>query len=211
MIAVAPQSVAGLDVSRETLDRLEAFASLIRRWTETVNLVSRPSLEHLWDRHILDSAQLFAFLPEPATHWADLGAGGGLPGMVVAVLAAELHPGLRMTLVESDQRKAAFLRQASQALGVSVSVQTQRIEALPALEADVISARALAPLTDLLAFSERHLRTGGTLLFPKGIRYRDEIEEARRLWDFDAEIHPSLSHPEAAVLIIRTFKRARQP
>jgi 16S rRNA (guanine527-N7)-methyltransferase len=210
MSAVGEHLLAGLDVSRETWGQLETFAALVRRWTVTVNLVSRGSVQDLWDRHIVDSAQLFGFCPANARHWADLGSGGGLPGMVVAILAREFRPDLLITLVESDQRKAAFLRQAAQSLGLAPKIHSERIESLAPLDADVISARALAPLTELLALSKPHLRPEGIGLFPKGSRFREEIEEARRTWSFDVDCHPSQSQPEAAVLIIRKIERARQ-
>jgi 16S rRNA (guanine527-N7)-methyltransferase len=172
-------------------------------------LISRPSVAELWDRHIVDSAQLFSFCPAEAQHWVDLGSGGGFPGLVIAILAQELRPSLRLTLVEADQRKATFLRQAAQSLGLSVSVRCDRIESLPPLAADVVSARALAPLADLLGLAERHLQPDGIVVFPKGERYAQEIDAARKTWAFDAEIHPSLSQPESAILIIRKYERAR--
>lgn len=209
MSVVSDLSLAGIGVSRETFARLEAFAALVRRWTPVVNLISRPSVADLWDRHMVDSAQLFAFCPPEARHWADLGSGGGFPGLVIAILAQEHRPGLRVTLVESDQRKATFLRQAAQALGLEVQVQSARIESLPPMGADVISARALAPLADLLTLAEPHLRPDGVLILPKGARHAEEIEAARQTWTFDVETHPSLSQPDSAILIIRKYARAR--
>jgi 16S rRNA (guanine527-N7)-methyltransferase len=209
MTSVIDLSLAGQGVSRETLDRLEAFAALVRRWNPTVNLISRSSLEALWDRHIADSAQLFAFCPAGARHWADLGSGGGFPGLVIAVLAKEQRPDLRVTLVEADQRKATFLRQAAQSLEVPVAVHSARIESLPPLAADVISARALAPLDALLALAQPHLQPGGLVIFPKGARHAEEIDAARQAWIFDVETHPSVSQPDSAILIIRKYHRAR--
>ena len=209
MMAVRDLSLAGLDVSRETLDRLEAFSGLVQRWNPTVNLVSRQSLADLWGRHIIDSAQLFAFCPKTATHWVDLGSGGGFPGLVIAILAKDQRPDLRVTLVEADQRKATFLRQAAQALGLDVNVRCARIELLPHLGADVVSARALAPLPDLIDLSSRHLRAGGIMIFPKGARYSDELDTARQTWALEVEARPSLSQTESAILIIRKHERAR--
>jgi 16S rRNA (guanine527-N7)-methyltransferase len=202
-------SVAGIDVSRETLDDLHAFEALAQRWNSAINLVSKASAGHLWDRHILDSAQVFSACPPRAQSWVDLGSGGGFPGIVVAVLAKELRPDLRVTLVESDQRKATFLRQVCQALNLSATVLSKRIETLEPLVADVVSARALAPLASLIGFAEQHLAGNGTAIFPKGARFADEIAEARKVWLFDVDIKPSLSEAEAAILVIRNIHRAQ--
>lgn len=209
MMTACPSNMGGVDVSRETFDRLQTFESEVRRWNSTVNLVSRASLDVLWARHMEDSAQVYAHCPIAAEHWVDLGSGGGFPGLVVAILAAEHQPNLRVTLVESDQRKAVFLRQTSQKLGLSVILHAARIESLPPLEADVVSARALAPLGELLSLSRPHLRSEGLALFPKGVRFGEEVSEARKSWDFDLDVLPSLSQPDAALLIIRKFNRAK--
>ncbi len=209
MIAVADHLIAGMDVSRETWDRLTGLEALVRQWNPTINLVSRSSLSDLWARHIHDSAQLFTFCPVTARTWVDVGSGGGFPGIVVAILAAEHCPDLRVTLVESDLRKATFLRQATRTLRLSAEILSQRIESLPALAADVLSARALAPLPDLITIAERHLKPGGLAMFPKGERHASEITEARRIWDIDLEVRPSQSQPDAAILIIKRFERAK--
>jgi 16S rRNA (guanine527-N7)-methyltransferase len=202
------ETVAGLNVSRETIATLQAFEAEVRRWTSTVNLVSRSSLDQLWERHIDDSAQIFKARPDNAVRWLDLGSGGGFPGLVVAILASELQPGLKVTLVESDQRKATFLRQTAQKLGLSVEVLAKRIESLPPQMADVVSARALAPLTDLLDLALPHLKPDGIALFPKGARHAEEVSDARRSWNFDLDSVPSAADPDAALLIIRKFRRA---
>lgn len=206
-MTLAEHSVGGVDVSRETFDKLQAFEALVRRWNPAINLVSKASLSSLWARHIADSAQVFALCPAGAAIWADLGSGGGFPGLVVALIAQQLRPDLRVTLVESDMRKATFLRQASQALDVPVTVLSERIEAIPALHADVLSARALAGLPQLLEFAARHLKPEGVAIFPKGARFADELSEARPLWDFDVDTRPSLSEGGAAILVIRNLKR----
>jgi 16S rRNA (guanine527-N7)-methyltransferase len=208
MTVVAGTHVAGINVSRETLEALRRFEALVVRWNSAINLVSKASLPHVWSRHILDSAQVFALCPPRATSWADLGSGGGFPGLVVAVLACELKPDLQISLVESDQRKATFLRQAAQELKLPVKVVSQRIDSVPPLNVDVLSARALASLADLLQFAERHLAPGGTAIFPKGARYAEEIVEARKTWAFDVDVTPSHSEPEAAILVIRNIHRA---
>jgi 16S rRNA (guanine527-N7)-methyltransferase len=199
--------LAGSSVSRETYDRLRAFEGLVHRWTPVINLVSKSTLPTLWDRHIVDSAQLFWKAPA-VSHWADLGSGGGFPGIVVAILAQERGIPMRMTLVESDLRKATFLRQAAQGLDLPVVVLSKRIDQLPPLEADVLSARALAPLPELLGFASRHLREDGLAIFPKGSRHAEEVAAARKAWTFDVDSQQSLSEPGAAILMIRNIHRA---
>jgi 16S rRNA (guanine527-N7)-methyltransferase len=209
MTLLSSDSVGGLSVSRETILTLQTFEAEVKRWSPVINLVSRGSLDHIWQRHIEDSAQLFQACPPDARAWVDLGSGGGFPGLVVAILARELRPELRVLLVESDQRKATFLRQTAQKLGLQVDVQTARAESLPPQEADVLSARALAPLSALLDLTLLHLRPGGIALFPKGARHREEVEEAQKSWSLDLDYAPSLSDPAAALLIIRKFHRAK--
>lgn len=195
------------DVSRETSDRLEAYAALLRKWNPAINLVSRQSLDDLWTRHIVDSAQIFDLAPVGARHWADLGSGGGFPGMVVAVLAAERAPELAVTLVESDARKAAFLATVARELGLAPDIRCARIEAVPPLAADVLSARALAPLPLLLAYAERHMAPNAVALFPKGASHDAEIAEALASWHFDLQKHPSMTDPQSATLEIRGLSR----
>lgn len=203
-------SLASVDVSRETIAALEHFAALVQRWTPAINLVGKATVADFWTRHIVDSAQLFRFCPPNAKRWLDIGSGGGLPGIVVAILAKELLSDLCVTLVESDLRKATFLREACRSLQLSADVQSQRIESLASLQTDVLSARALAPLTTLLAYAQQHLASGGVALFPKGSQHENELAEARKAWSFDLDIQPSLSEEKAAILIIRNVRRAEK-
>ena len=193
-------------VSRETLERLEVYASLVERWTKRINLISPNTLSDLWTRHFLDSAQLLKAAPKSARSWVDLGSGAGFPGAVVAILTADA-PGPKVTLVESDQRKAAFLRAVSRETGVGFSVICRRIEDIDPLRADIVSARALAPLDKLLGYAERHLAPGGRALFPKGQKAGQEVAEALEHWRFDCESHPSETDPEAVILSIGDIER----
>ncbi len=195
------------NVSRETLGRLQSYEALIRKWTPAINLVARSTLDDLWSRHFLDSAQLFDLAPKGA-HWADLGSGGGFPGLVVAILAADERPGLRVSLVESDRRKAAFLMTASKALGLTVEVLADRIEAIAPLQADVLSARALAPLPDLVRHARRHLAPTGTALFPKGATHAEELSQALETQRFSYETAGSVTDPAAIIYLIREIDRA---
>ncbi len=142
--------------SDTTRTRLETLVALVRKWNPTINLVAPSTLENAWDRHIADSACLVDLVPPPQ-RWADLGSGAGFPGLVVAILLAERSPATRVTLVESDGRKAAFLHTAARTLDVSIDVRNARIEALAPLDAQVVSARALAPLDRLFPLALRIL------------------------------------------------------
>ena len=209
MNRAAEAIVPGLNVSRETLDALHQYEVLVRRWNPAINLIAKSTVPEIWSRHILDSAQLFTLAPESASQWVDLGSGGGFPGIVVAVLAKELQPQLHVTLVEADTRKATFLREAVRELQLHASVLSQRIEMIAPLQADVLSARALASLPVLLGFATQHLAPLGTCLFPKGEKYTEEVAEARRDWAFDIDARPSLSDGKAAILVIRNIHRVQ--
>lgn len=202
--------VAGLSVSRETTVALEQFAALVERWNPAINLVGKTTLPDLWNRHIVDSAQLFSRCPPAAELWLDLGSGGGFPGIVVAVLARELQTQLKVAMVESDLRKATFLRESCRVLGLTAVVHSTRIESLPPQHADVLSARALAPLNVLLSYAEQHLAKSGLALFPKGARHDQEILETDKDWSFEHVCTPSLSDDNAAILEIRNIRRAEQ-
>ncbi|MGO4851760.1 16S rRNA (guanine(527)-N(7))-methyltransferase RsmG [Phaeovulum sp. W22_SRMD_FR3] len=207
MLAQAEAAFGQMNVSRETLDKLIRYAELLEKWNPAINLVSKSTLSTLWSRHMLDSAQVFALLPQGARHWADLGSGGGFPGLVIAILAAETAPNLQVTLVESDRRKATFLSTVLRETGVTARVLAERIEAVPPLAADVLSARALAALPQLLAFAEMHLAGTGIAVFPKGSAWKTELDEARKIWSFALEEQPSVTDPEAVILKIQGVSR----
>lgn len=192
-----------LNVSRETFERLVCFVALVKKWNPAINLVSKASLAQVWQRHVYDSAQIFLLTPPGAMRWLDLGSGAGFPGMVVAILAQTALPDLRVTLVEADQRKATFLSQAVRDLAIPVTVMTQRIETMPPQNADVLSARALAPLSDLCGFAQRHLSTTGIALLHKGAHSSDEVKQAQKLWQFSLVRYPSRTDPAAAILAVR--------
>lgn len=189
------------DVSRETSARLHSYAALLRKWNPAINLVARSTLNDLENRHIADSVQIFDLAPSNARHWVDLGSGGGFPGLVIAILATGKSSDLKVTLIESDLRKATFLRTVCRELNLQrAEVLDQRIETAPPQGADVLSARALAPLDQLLGFAERHLAPEGIALFPKGARHADEVDAALASWRFDVQNHPSKTDPQAVVL-----------
>ena len=195
MIGTAP-----VNVSRETEIRLRSFADLVVHWNRAINLVSARDAGAIWDRHIVDSAQLFDIAPVGVKRWLDVGSGGGFPGLVCAILAAEARPELTVTLVESDTRKAAFLREAARTCGVAPDIRSERVESLPPADYDVISARAVAPLPRLLALCQPFCHAGTVLLFPKGARHDTEIAEASAGWSFQVERIASVTDPSGVIL-----------
>jgi len=197
----APEDIAdAFDVSRETSEALRSFVSLVERWTKAVNLVSPASLPHVWSRHVLDSAQLFRLVQAPPERWLDLGSGGGFPGIVCALLARDAGWATQFTLVDADQRKVAFLATATRDLALSVTLLPKRVEEIAPQGADLVTARAFAPLTDLFAAAERHIGPETTLLLPKGARHREEIAAAEKDWRFTLKMHPSITDPDARIL-----------
>ncbi|MCQ0969327.1 16S rRNA (guanine(527)-N(7))-methyltransferase RsmG (plasmid) [Paracoccus sp. TK19116] len=177
---------------------MDLYAAQLRRWNPRINLVSAATLDDLAGRHLADSAQIASVI-EPDGHWVDLGSGGGLPGIVLSILWQDL--GVRLTLVESDRRKAAFLRQMIRELSLSrVRVLAERIESVDPLAADNISARALASLTNLMPYLVRHLAPDGRAWLMKGRSWAEELEAARRGWAFTCRSHTSRTDPDAAIL-----------
>lgn len=197
-----------LDVSRETSDRLEAFSALLKKWNRAINLISPSTLDQIWDRHIVDSAQVVLHAPRSPRHWADLGSGGGLPGIVVGCILAEKSPTTRLTMIESDVRKAAFLRTTLRELDLEGVVLTTRIEETEQQDADVVSARALAALPQLLGYVSRHLSEDGIALLQKGQNARTELDAARQDWIFACSSHTSITETRASILAVRGLRSA---
>lgn len=203
----ADRVLAQLNVSRETSERLKLLADLLTKWNPRINLVSKASLSDLWTRHILDSAQVFQMAVLPIKRWVDIGSGGGFPGLVVALMAAEKKSPEKITLIESDQRKCAFLRTVLREAGVEGTVLAQRIEQSERQNADILSARALADLTSLLAFADHHLASNGTAVFPKGVTWEKEVEIARESWSFDLDVITSKTEPSSVILKVKDIRR----
>jgi 16S rRNA (guanine527-N7)-methyltransferase len=193
---------AATGVSRETLQRFEAYAALLLAWSARINLVSRTTLQDLWRRHVLDSAQLFPLIPAGTRSLIDLGSGAGFPGMVLAILGV---PGVE--LVEADSRKAAFLREAARVTGAAVIVRGCRIEAVPPHLVDVVTARACAPLDRLLAFGKPFIGPHTTCLFLKGERVGEELTAADKAWTMTVSRHPSRADPGGSVLLLQQVSR----
>src|SRR6056297_139742 len=156
-----------LNVSRETIERLKLYEALLHKWNPRINLVSRASLVDSWARHIEDSMQIYGLAPHSVDHWVDLGSGGGFPGLVVAIMGMDQKSPAKVTLVESDTRKCAFLRSVVRETGAPATIINDRIENITGLEADVISARALTDLSQLIGYANQHLTQSGMAIFPK--------------------------------------------
>jgi 16S rRNA (guanine527-N7)-methyltransferase len=190
------------DVSRETRARLEIFAALLLRWNRTVNLIARRDEPDLWSRHIADSLQLAPLIPPGARHGIDLGTGGGFPGLVLAIATD-----ISFELVEADNRKAAFLREAGRATNAQVEVHAIRAEAATLDPAPLITSRALAPLSCLLALSAPILAPGGICLFLKGVAVEAELTAAAAEWHMQVQRVPSQTAPGACILRISDIAR----
>jgi 16S rRNA (guanine527-N7)-methyltransferase len=195
-----------LDVSRETIEQLELFGNLVVKWTTKINLISKSTIPNIWERHIVDSAQVYNLAPVSGK-WIDLGAGAGFPGIVAAIISAGRSETHEFIFVESDQRKAVFLRTAIRELNLEAMVISERIEEISSLEADILSARALGELNKLLGYAERHMKNDGTALFPKGQRWESEEDAAKSAWTYECEVFESSTNSEAAILRIKDIAR----
>ena len=191
-------------VSRETSDTLAAYAALIEKWTQRINLISPGTTDCIFDRHIWDSAQIYH---GQAGLWADLGSGGGLPGIVIAILRKGDGVTTPVVLLESDKRKATFLRTCGRELGLAVVVKDQRIEDAEPLNADIVSARALRDLSGLMPLLRKHVAGHGECLVMKGEKWQQEIQDAQCDWRFSCDVTPSKTNPDAAILKIRDIER----
>ena len=195
---------AALNVPRGTMEQLDGFVSLLREENKRQNLVSAASLEQVWSRHVLDSAQLVRFAPANARSWLDLGSGAGLPGLIVALLHRS-----KVTLVESRRLRADFLHRAAEALGIAdrVEIACARAETLNPRPFDVISARAFAPLDKLLATGSPFSTIGTCWILPKGRSAKSELEEARASWQGDFRLEPSVTDADSGIIVATGVSR----
>ena len=198
----AEDFAAATGVSRETMARLEAYAALLATWSGRINLVGRATLDDVWRRHFLDSAQLLPLIPAGARSLIDLGSGAGFPGLVLAILGVAC-----VELVEADSRKAAFLREAARIAGADVTIRGCRIEAVPSHVVDVVTARGCAPLDRLLPLAERFIGLQTICIFPKGERAEEELTAAGKAWTMTVSRHPSRADPGGSVLLLQQVIR----
>lgn len=193
-------------VSDDQLADLSRFQALLAEWNAVMNLVGPLTIDTYWNRHALDSSQLLGLAPGART-WADLGAGAGLPGVVLAILLKG-QDGAKVHLVESMAKRCRFLTVAAEALDLPVEIHNARAEDLK-LKVDVVTARACAPMTKLLTFAEPYLHRGATGLFLKGQDVAAELTEARKAWSFASELLPSQSDPRGRVVQVKRLSRVR--
>lgn len=187
-----------LDVPRETQEKLDCYVQLLIKWQARINLISSKTLPEIWHRHILDSAQLVSYLPKTPSVILDMGSGAGLPGVILAILTRhQLH------LVESDSRKIAFMRTALRETGTSAILHEQRMEAVPALRPDIITARALAPLSQLITLASGQHHEKIEYLFLKGREAKQELTALPACPKMEAECLPSMTDSQASIIRLK--------
>lgn len=192
-------------VSRETLERLSAYAALLLKWNARINLIGRGSEAELWRRHILDSAQLLPLIPNSARQIADVGSGAGLPGLILSILNSTAS----FALIEPDQHKAAFLREAIRVTQSTAIVHNSRVEEADLTTQDVVLARALAPLDRLLEMVQKLVSIHTVCIFPKGAAAEQELTEARTRWKMQVRQVPSRTDPAGRILVLTEVARVR--
>ena len=214
-ISDAAAFAARFDVSRETLVRLTTYQALLGKWQKAINLVGPATLTQFWQRHAADSAQLLALAPPRAAVWLDLGSGAGFPGLVLAIMLAELSPEARVHMVESDRKKVNFLRTVLRDTGIEAGVHHARIEALAEdrpdalAQIDVVTARALASLDDLVGLMAPFVDSSTVALLHKGRDWQEELTACRKNWNMVAGAHVSCT--DEAARIVEISQLARQP
>jgi 16S rRNA (guanine527-N7)-methyltransferase len=203
------RALALTPVSRETLARLDRFVELLLETQSHTNLIGAGTIPGLWTRHVADSLQLLDLAPDART-WLDLGSGAGFPGLVIACALAD-RPGTAVHLVESTGKKAAFLRTVAEALALPVTVHHIRAEQFtPDFTADVVTARAVAPLPTLLGYVAPLLKSGAKALLPKGQDVEAELTEAAKYWKIDADLAASRTNPASRIVVVRALERRQK-
>ncbi len=198
------------NVSRETISKLKMYEASLKEWQQKFNLVSHASLEDAWNRHFEDSMQLFDLIPENAKVMFDFGSGAGFPGMVLAVMASEKTPYLKVSLVESIKKKTLYLNEVKHILDLNnVTIINDRIENVKTQIADVITSRAMTSLDSLIGYSIRFCNKKTNCIFPKGKSHLEEIELARKNWSFDLEILKSTQSEEGVILVLTNISKIK--
>ena len=204
---LGPEDVgAALDVSRETLSRLTKFVDLLLKWQRSINLIGPGTVDDVWRRHVLDCGQLVRFLPHRRARVLDIGTGAGLPGMVLGIQGV---PNIQM--IESDAKKCVFLREAARITETPVKIIEARAESALCEPADVVTARAVAPLTRLLELIEQHIKTNTICFFFKGKDLKNELTDIKNNWNMQLEAHPSLTQRDGVILQLESITRVHAP
>ena len=200
----ATDFAAAADVSRETIARLEIYADLLAKWNKRINLVGASTIPDLWYRHMLDSAQLHPYIPKDSRKLIDFGSGAGFPGLVLAIMGVpDVH------LVESNQRKCVFLREAARVTKTHVTIHCVRAESLTPWPTDVVTARALSPLPILLEYAEPFLTPKTICLFPKGRGVNEELTNTQKIWNITFSMLSSMTDPQGTLLRLEAISRDR--
>lgn len=197
-----PEYFTQSNVSRETLDKLFLYEELLTKWQKSINLVSNATINTIWERHFLDSAQLYDHIDNPEASILDIGSGGGFPAIILAILGIN-----NIHVAESDKRKCIFLKEITRQCKLNTTIHNTRIEALEPRPYDIITSRACASLDTLIHYAEPFLSKNTYCLFPKGQNYTKEIGEALLKWNFDYELFPSLSDTSARIIKIHNISR----
>jgi 16S rRNA (guanine527-N7)-methyltransferase len=198
----AKQVGVQLDVSRETLERLEIYVELLLKWQCAINLIGPRTVADVWGRHVLDCGQLMRYIPKDRSPVVDIGSGAGLPGLILAIMGV---PDVK--LVESDSRKCTFLREAARITKTPVEIVESRIEHLKNIAAGVVTARALAPLTTLTELSQSVTKRNTIYLFLKGKDLKNELTDLKKNWKMNWEVHPSVTNPDGSILKMESVAR----
>lgn len=192
---------AHLPVSRETVGRLQIYVDLLQKWQKAVNLVGPSTVEEVWTRHILDSAQLLAYIPQQAKSLLDIGTGAGLPGLILAIMGVE-----QVHLMESDAKKVSFLREAARLTKTNVTLHHGRIETLQPFPVDVVTARALASVDGLLDYTRPYRQADSVCLFLKGRGVEQELRQAATRWKMIVNQFPSVTADEGVILKLEAIR-----
>jgi len=195
------------NVSRETIENLKLFQNMVLEWNKKLNLISKSSEKDIWERHIIDSLQLCQFINKNDESLYDLGSGAGFPGVVLAIVAKEKFPKLKVTLIESIGKKVLFLKEVNKTLDLKLNIINDRIENLKIPKADIISSRALASLEKLLEYAKPFCSEKTTLLFPKGEKWPEEINKAKEKWIFCYKNTQSITNSRGCILLINKIRR----
>ena len=200
--------VKSLNVSRETLNGFYEYETLLSKWNEKINLVSKNTLVDIWERHFLDSGQIIKHVEASGKRWVDVGSGAGFPGLVVALLLRDRKIDCDLVLVEKNPKKGFFLNEVIRKLNLSVEVVNDNIDTLEPLNADILTARAFSELNNLIEIAFRHRKKEGICLFLKGENYRIELDKTLNYWFFDYDIVDSLSSSSGKIIRVKKiFKR----
>ena len=197
--------VKSLNVSRETLDGFCEYETLLLKWNEKINLVSKNTLVDIWERHFLDSGQIIKHVEASGKRWVDVGSGAGFPGLVVALLLRDRKVDCDLVLVEKNQKKVLFLNEVIRKLNLSVKVVNYNIYTLEPLNADILTARAFSELNNLMEIAFRHRKKEGICLFLKGENYRIELDKTLNYWFFDYDIVNSDSNSSGNIIRVKNI------